>query len=74
MALKQIDDFHEWLKNCSLEDLCDKVIWESVMENTAHCGWTDRARDGLVKSVQESVKWAIEKKKQTAITNKGTAP
>ena len=62
MALKQIEDYYEWLEKVTLEELCDKVIWESVMEGTAWCGWTDRARDGLVKSVQDSVKWAINKK------------
>lgn len=36
-------------------------IWSSVMEGTAWCGWTDNAREGLLKSVQDSVDWALSK-------------
>lgn len=46
--------------NLSLNELIDAVIWETVMEGTAHCGWTDRARGGLVKHIQENVRWALE--------------
>jgi hypothetical protein len=53
---------YEWLQKASLQEVVDQVIWEQVMEGTAHCGWTDRAREGLVKSVQESVRWAIAQK------------
>jgi len=59
---KNPDQAHEWLQKATLQELLDQVIWESVMGGTAHCGWTDRARDGLVKSVQESVQWAIKQK------------
>lgn len=52
----------EILKDVSLEALIERVIWESVMEGTAWCGWTDRARDGLVREVYDSVKWAIDQK------------
>lgn len=40
------------------EQRLKQTIWETVMEGTAHCGWTDRAREGLVKSVQDAVLWA----------------
>lgn len=54
---------YEWLQKATLEELVDQVIWESVMEGTAHCGWHENARENLVKFVQESVKWAIAQKK-----------
>ena len=40
------------------EQRLKQTIWETVMEGTAHCGWTDRAREGLVQSVQDAVLWA----------------
>lgn len=52
----------EWIEKATLQELVDSAIWSAVMEGTAWCGWTDRAREGLVKQVQESVKWAIDKK------------
>lgn len=55
-------DHQERIKNMSVEELVNTVIWESVMENTAHCGWTINAREGLVRQVQDSVKWALETK------------
>lgn len=55
-------EHHEWLNTCTMQELVDSCIWQTVMEGTAFCGWTDRARDGLVKSVQDSVRWAIEQK------------
>jgi hypothetical protein len=57
---------YEWLQKATLEELVNKVIWESAMEGTAHCGWTDRARDNLVKNIQDSVKWAITQKSPDA--------
>lgn len=53
---------YEWLQKATLAELVDKVIWESIMEGTAHCGWTDNARDGLVETTQEAVRWAIAQK------------
>jgi hypothetical protein len=47
-------------KQMTLRELVDSQIWVSVMEYTAGTGWTDRARDGLVKNVQESVQWALD--------------
>lgn len=47
-------------KKLTVRELVDAQIWSSVMEATAWCGWTDRARDGLVKNVQESVQWALD--------------
>lgn len=49
----------EW-KSLSLRALVDSAIWSSVMECTAFCGWTERAREGLVKAVQANVKWALD--------------
>lgn len=57
-----MNDAHAWAEQATLQELVNKVIWESVMGGTAHCGWTDNARDMLVKNVQDSVRWAIEKK------------
>lgn len=54
------EEMQKFLKTSNLKELCESVIWTSVMEGTAHCGWTDNARNGLVKSVQESVAWAID--------------
>jgi hypothetical protein len=56
------EEQHTWLENATLPQLVNTVIWEAIMEGTAHCGWTDRARDGLVKHVQESVQWAMDYK------------
>jgi hypothetical protein len=41
------------------EQLVMANIWSAVMEGTAWCGWTDRARESLVQSVQDSVRWAM---------------
>lgn len=43
----------------SLVEKCNSAIWGAVMEGTAWCGWTDRAREGLVESVQSAVAFAI---------------
>ena len=51
------------LKAMTLEELVMQVIWSSIMEGTAHCGWTDNARAGLVRNVQDSVKWAFDEKR-----------
>jgi hypothetical protein len=45
-------------KKLSLRELVDAQIWYAVMEGTAWCGWT--ARKGLVQTVQENVKWALD--------------
>lgn len=52
----------EWKEKATLQELVDSCIWQSVMEYTAHTGWTDKAREGLVKQVQKHVRWAIEEK------------
>lgn len=41
------------------EDLLMRIVWQSIMEHTAHCGWTLRARESLVEHTQENVKWAL---------------
>ena len=51
-----IPNHKEW----SVERLVKQVIWESIMEGTAWCGWTDGARGGLVRETQHSVLWALE--------------
>lgn len=56
------EELKDHIKNVTLQELVDTCIWQSVMEGTAWCGWTDRAREGLIKSVQENVRWAIEQK------------
>lgn len=56
------DEHQKWISTCSLKELVDSCIWQSVMEATAHCGWTDKARESLVANVQEHVRWAIETK------------
>ena len=40
-------------------ELVNSTIWSSIMEATAWCGWTNNARDNLVKHVQEQVQWAL---------------
>lgn len=40
------------------EEVINQVIWEEIMEGTAHAGWTDKARANLVKLVQYNVQWA----------------
>ena len=57
-----INKAYEWLQKATLQELVDQVIWESLMEGTAHCGWTDRARNGLVRNCQDSVRWATSQK------------
>lgn len=51
-----------WIKSSSVEELCKHVIWENIMEGTAHCGWSQRAREGLVKQTQDGVAWALKTK------------
>ncbi|CAB4149782.1 hypothetical protein UFOVP558_31 [uncultured Caudovirales phage] len=55
-------EFKKWMDESTLEELVKSCIWQSVMEGTAHCGWTDRAREGLVESVNDSVIWALRQK------------
>lgn len=43
-------------------------IWATVMEGTAWCGWTDRAREGLLKEVQDSVDWALSEDGEAHLT------
>lgn len=52
----------KWIKTATLKELVGSVICGAVLEGTSHCGWTDRARDGLVESITESVFWAIDQK------------
>ena len=59
----------EWLNNATLDELVDSVIWTSIMEFTAHCGWTDKARLGLVEHVREDVRWVINQKLTPTPTN-----
>lgn len=47
-------------KKFTVRELVDSVIWSSVMESTAWCGWTDNARKGLVINVQQNVRWALD--------------
>jgi hypothetical protein len=47
------------------QDLVKTAIWQAVMEGTAFCGWTDRAREVLVESVQDSVLWALNQNKNS---------
>lgn len=61
------NEAREWIEKATVYELVNSVIWESIMYNTAHCGWTDKARDGLVKDVQDSVKWALDKKLNTEV-------
>lgn len=56
------EEHAKWLKNATLNELVDSTIWQSIMAFTAHCGWTDNARNNLVKIVQEDVRWAIDQK------------
>jgi hypothetical protein len=53
---------HPLVENATLKELVNQVIWESVMENTAHQGWSNFSRDTFVKNVQDSVSWALEVK------------
>lgn len=55
-------EMEAWIEKATLEELVMNAIWTSVMEGTAHCGWTDRARDGFVNNVQERIKWCFERK------------
>ena len=55
-------EMQERIKKMTLQELVNHCIWESIMAGTAWCGWTQRAREGLVKSTQENVSWAIEQK------------
>lgn len=52
----------EFLKKTTLKELVHSCLWQSIMEGTAHCGWTDRARDGLFESCWDHVQWAIDEK------------
>lgn len=63
-AVATPEDVMDWIEKASLEELCASVVWFSVMEGTAHCGWTDHARENLVRHVQEQVRWAIERKRK----------
>lgn len=51
-----------FVQRATLQELVDQVIWETIMGETAWCGWTERARLGLVKRTQEAVRWAISQK------------
>lgn len=51
-----------YIQDSSLKKLCADQIWNSIMENTAWCGWTEKARSNLVDAVVESVHWAIDQK------------
>lgn len=62
---------YEWTKKATLQELVDQCIWESVITGTAYCGWTDNARDNLVKLVQENVRWAIAQKTAQPEANEG---
>lgn len=53
---------YEWMQKATMVELVEQCIWESIMSGTAHHGWTDNARENLVLSVQESVRWAIAQK------------
>ncbi len=53
----------KWIKTATLRELIDSAIWGAVMEYTAWTGWTDKARESLVESVQESVRWALDERK-----------
>lgn len=52
----------EWLKKATLKELVQRCLWQSIMEGTAHSGWTDRAREGLFKNCWKHVEWAIDEK------------
>lgn len=53
---------HPIVQKASLIELLDQVVWESFMAGTAHCGWTDHARESLLKEIQSSVHWALDQK------------
>lgn len=59
MTVVKVENVHDKL---TFEQLCHKVIWETLMEGTAHCGWTDMARKNLVENMQNSISWAIAKR------------
>jgi hypothetical protein len=57
-----LKEYSEWLPKATLSELTDKVIMETILEATAWCGWTDKARESLVKETQNAVRWAIDMK------------
>lgn len=57
------DEHRKWYIEAPIEEVIKTVIWSTVMEGTAWCGWTDRAREGFVKSVQESVQHVFDSRR-----------